>query len=113
MISGRPSNSVANRSTTAGSSIGRLRLRADKAMLTRLPAQQLLAAGETVVDVPATLAARARLLHTGHGRKSDHDTLSVAAVALHRPDLRAVAADDHTPILMSRRIPTVVTTQTS
>lgn len=34
-------------------------------------AQQLLAAGETVVEVPATLAARARLLRSGHGRKTD------------------------------------------
>lgn len=37
-------------------------------------AQRLLAAGERVVDVPAKLAARARLLDTGHGRKTDaHD----------------------------------------
>lgn len=103
--------------------LGHLRVRADKTMLSgllawahgwpertwaiegaqglgRLLAQQLLAAGERVVDVPAALAARARLLHTGHGRKTDHvDALSVAAVALHRPDLRPVTADDHTTIL--------------
>jgi transposase len=68
--------------------------------LGRLLAQQLVASGETVVDVPATLAARARLLHTGHGRKTDRiDARSVATVALHRPDLRHVGPDDHTAIL--------------
>lgn len=37
-------------------------------------AQQLTAAGEHVLDVPATLAARVRLLSTGGGRKTDtHD----------------------------------------
>ena len=34
-------------------------------------AQQLVTAGENVLDVPATLAARARLLATGGGRKTD------------------------------------------
>ena len=34
-----------------------------------LLAQQLVAAGETVVDVPATLASRARLLSTGRSNK--------------------------------------------
>ena len=34
-------------------------------------AQRLLEAGEQVLDVPAKLAARARLLDTGHGRKTD------------------------------------------
>jgi transposase len=63
-------------------------------------AQQLVSAGELVVDVPATLAARARLLHTGHGRKTDGvDALSAATVALHRPDLNRVIPDDHTTIL--------------
>ncbi|MBK5223771.1 MAG: IS110 family transposase [Acidimicrobiia bacterium] len=63
-------------------------------------AQQLIGAGEVVVDVPATLAARARLLQTGHGRKTDSiDALSAATVALHRTDLNVVAADDHTTIL--------------
>ena len=37
-------------------------------------AQRLLANGEQVVDVPAKLAARARLFDTGHNRKTDaHD----------------------------------------
>jgi transposase len=63
-------------------------------------AQQLAAAGEQVVDVPATLAARARLLNTGGGRKTDAvDAASVAQVALHCPALRMVAAEDQTTIL--------------
>jgi transposase len=36
-----------------------------------LLAQQLLAAGETVLDVPAKLAARVRLLNTGDTNKND------------------------------------------
>jgi transposase len=63
-------------------------------------AQQLAAAGEQVLDVPATLAARARLLSTGGGRKTDTaDAASVAQVALHCPTLRTVAAEDQTTIL--------------
>jgi hypothetical protein len=46
-------------------------------------AQRLVADGETVVDVPAKLAARARLFDTGNGRKTDPaDAHSVAVVAL-------------------------------
>jgi hypothetical protein len=63
-------------------------------------AQQLAATGEQVVDVPATLSVRARLLTTGGGRKTDTtDALSVAQVALHRTDLRTVTAEDQTTIL--------------
>ena len=63
-------------------------------------AQQLAAAGEPVWDVPATLAARARLLSVGGGRKSDAaDAVSVAQAALHCPRLRAVAAEDQSTIL--------------
>ena len=62
--------------------------------------QQLAAAGEQVLDVPATLAARARLLSTGGGRKSDAaDAASVGQVALHNPMLRVVKAEDQTTIL--------------
>ncbi|MGH7746396.1 MAG: IS110 family transposase [Candidatus Dormibacteria bacterium] len=65
-----------------------------------LLAQQLVGAGETVVDVPAKLAARARLLHTGHGRKTDVlDAVSVATVALHNRALRQVTREDHGTIL--------------
>src|SRR4029450_6265949 len=46
-------------------------------------AQLLVAAGEQVVDVPATLAARARLLGTGSARKTDlAGAPSVAAAAI-------------------------------
>ena len=46
-------------------------------------AQRLLADGEHVVDVPAKLSARARLLDTGHNRKTDaHDAHAVAVVAV-------------------------------
>jgi transposase len=63
-------------------------------------AQQLAAAGETVLDVPASLAARARLLATGGGRKTDlADALHVAQVALHHPGLRRVVAGDQSCIL--------------
>jgi transposase len=63
-------------------------------------AQQLAAAGEQVLDVPATLAARVRLLGTGGGRKSDTaDAASVAHAALHCPRLRTVTAEDQTTTL--------------
>lgn len=65
-----------------------------------LLAQQLVAAGETVVDVPATLASRARLLGTGRSNKNDpNDALSVAIAALRSPDLRRVAAVGHSEVL--------------
>jgi transposase len=61
--------------------------------LGHLLAQRLGASEETVLDVPATLAARARLLARGHGRKTDAiDAASVARVAQSQPDLRRVGA---------------------
>jgi transposase len=63
-------------------------------------AQRLLAHGEDVVDVPATLAARARLLSTGHGRKTDvHDATAVALVAQHHPRLRRVQPEDLSSVI--------------
>jgi len=68
--------------------------------LGHLLAQQLVTAGEVVVDVPATLAARARHLDRGHGRKTDGiDAKTVAAVAQRRPDLRRVVPEDHAGVL--------------
>lgn len=68
--------------------------------LGHLLAQQLVTAGEIVVDVPAMLAARARQLDRGHGRKTDGiDAQTVAAVAQRRPDLRRVAPEDHAGVL--------------
>ncbi|WP_211269311.1 IS110 family transposase [Saccharothrix syringae] len=69
-------------------------------------AQQLATAGEHVVDVPATLAMRARLLNTGGGRKTDPaDAASVAHAALHHPALRQIVPEDQTtiPRLLSER----------
>jgi transposase len=63
-------------------------------------AQQLLGQGEAVVDVPAKLAARVRLLSPGHNRKSDpDDAIATARAALHARGLRPVAAEDHTTVL--------------
>jgi transposase len=63
-------------------------------------AQRLVADGETVVDVPAKLSARARVFSTGQGRKTDPvDAHSVAVVALRTPDLRQVVIDDTTVAL--------------
>ncbi|MEV4418310.1 IS110 family transposase [Catellatospora sp. NPDC049609] len=63
-------------------------------------AQLLAAAGEHVVDVPATLSVRARLLDTGGGRKTDiHDAASVAHVAQRSRKLRTVVAEDQTVLL--------------
>ncbi len=68
--------------------------------LGHLLAQQLLTTGEVVVDVPATLASRARQLDRGHGRKTDGiDARTVALVAQRRPDLRRVAPEDHAGVL--------------
>ncbi len=65
-----------------------------------LLSQQLLAAGEHVVDVPATLAAKVRLLTSGSPGKSDpNDALSTAVAALRHPHLRVVTPDDHAAVL--------------
>ena len=57
-------------------------------------AQRLVADGHHVVDVPAKLAARVRLLDTGHGRKTDaHDAHAVAAAAVRSKDLRVLTVD--------------------
>jgi transposase len=62
-------------------------------------AQLLVAAGEPVLDVPAKLAAQARLLGTSSARKSDlADACSVASAAIHHRRLRPVALEDHTVI---------------
>jgi transposase len=65
-----------------------------------LLAQQLIAAGETVVDVPAVRASRVRTLSTGRSQKNDpNDARSVAIAALRADDLARVLPDDHTRIL--------------
>jgi len=47
------------------------------------------------MDVPAKLAARVRLLSSGHGRKNDNaDALSVGIAALTAPQLQTVQVDE-------------------
>jgi transposase len=58
-------------------------------------AQRLLAQGETVLDVPAKLAARVRVFDTGNARKTDAtDAHAVAMVALRTPRLTRLAYDE-------------------
>jgi transposase len=65
-----------------------------------LLAQQLVAAGEHVVDVPPMLSARVRLLDTARIDKTDaHDARSAAVVALRHSQLRPVVLEDHTAVL--------------
>jgi len=68
--------------------------------LGHLLAQQLLAAGETVLDVQPKLGARVRLLSAGRSNKTDpNDARAVAIAALRSPGCRAVTADDHAVVL--------------
>jgi transposase len=65
-----------------------------------LLAQQLVAAGEQVVDVPAMMASRVRLLGSGKSQKNDpNDARSVAVAALRHSGLTMVVADDHSRVL--------------
>jgi transposase len=65
-----------------------------------LLARELGAAGEHVLDVPATLAARVRVLGTGRSNNNDtNDALSVAVAALRAPRLARAARDDHSGVL--------------
>src|SRR6266851_1235953 len=64
--------------------------------LGHLLAQQLVAAGEQVMDVQPKLGARVRLLSTGTSNKNDpNDARSVAVAALRSPVCQQVRADDH------------------
>jgi transposase len=65
-----------------------------------LLAQQLVATGERVLDVPPKLAARVRLLEAGDTNKNDpNDALSVAVAALRSRAPRQVWADDFAVVL--------------
>jgi transposase len=65
-----------------------------------LLSQQLVAAGERVIDVPATLAARTRVLGTGRSNKNDpNDARAVALTALGHHDLREVCPVGHSEVL--------------
>jgi transposase len=65
-----------------------------------LLAQQLVAQGEEVLDVPATLASRIRVLATGRSNKNDpNDAHSIAIAALRARTLRIVEPADHGEVL--------------
>ena len=65
-----------------------------------LVGRQLVAAGETVFDVPPVLAARVRLLGSGRSQKNDpNDARSIAIAALRSDRLRVVEPDDHVTVL--------------
>jgi len=65
-----------------------------------LLSQQLVAAGETVVDVPPVRASRVRVLGSGKSQKNDpNDARSIAIAALRADDLATVCADDHARVL--------------
>ena len=62
--------------------------------------QRLLASGERVLDVPAKLAARARVSGTGQGRKTDAaDAHAIVMVALRDRGLREVSTDPELMVL--------------
>jgi transposase len=66
----------------------------------RALAQRLVNDGEQVLDVPAKLAARVRVLSVGHGRKSDpDDAVSVAVAARNAGGLRQVGVEDQATVL--------------
>jgi hypothetical protein len=68
--------------------------------LGKLLAQQLLRAGEHVVDVPPTLSARVRLLgSTKVGKNDSNDALSTAIAGLRHCELRTVHVEDHTAVI--------------
>jgi transposase len=63
-------------------------------------AQQLVAAGERVLDVQPKLASRVRLLQAGDTNKNDpNDALSVAVAALRSRNWRQVITDDDAAVL--------------
>ena len=65
-----------------------------------LLARQLVDAGEVVLDVPATLAARSRVLASGRSNKNDpNDAFAVAIAALRAPRLVVVRPNDHVVVL--------------
>jgi transposase len=86
--------------------------------LGHLLAQQLIAAGEQVLDVPAKLVARARLLDAGDINNNDpNDALSVAVAALrsqgpevvaghfgHHPDTEIYASQPGLGVILSARV---------
>ncbi len=65
-----------------------------------LLSQQLVAGGELVVDVPAVLASRVRVLSSGRSDKNDpNDARAVAIAALRQPHLAVIQLEDHVAVL--------------
>ena len=65
-----------------------------------LLAQQLVGAGETVLDVQPKLGARVRLLATGNVNKNDpNDARSVAVAALRSKDVPRVSLEDQAAVM--------------
>ncbi len=65
-----------------------------------LLSQQLITRGEQVVDVPAVLASRVRVLGSGRSDKNDpNDARSVAIAALRQPTLTRVRPEDYAQVL--------------
>lgn len=68
--------------------------------LGKLLSQQLVTAGETVVDVPPVLAARVRVLSSGKSDKNDNnDACSVAIAALNSERLAVVEREDQRQVV--------------
>ena len=68
--------------------------------LGHLLSQQLVATGETVIDVPPVLASRVRVLSSGKSDKNDeNDARSVAVAALRRDGLAEVRREDDAAVL--------------
>jgi transposase len=68
--------------------------------LGKLLTQQLIDAGEQVIDVPPTLSARVRLLGSEKASKNDDNhALATAVAGLRHCGLRAVRREDHTAVI--------------
>ena len=68
--------------------------------LGHLITQQLLAAGEAVLDVPPKLAAKARLLSDGDTNKNDpNDARSVAVAGLRSTTVRPAQREDYSAVM--------------
>jgi hypothetical protein len=80
--------------------LGRGRWKARTAPAGQPLAARLLADGESVVDVPAKLAARIRIFDVGHGRKTDAtDAHSITMAVLRTKGLRQLTHDEDLAVL--------------
>jgi transposase len=95
------SNSQAERLCDWASRLGKCEWAVESANgLGYLISRQLVAAGETVFDVPPVLASRVRLMGSGKSQKNDpNDARSIAIAALRSDRLATVQPDDHVTVL--------------